>query len=68
MSIYDFTAALGFLDNDAEITPEELYEEVIATMEALQKLQNKHNRKVIHSILLTMMDCADFLGRIEPTC
>lgn len=54
---YDFTAASDFLTDEAGITPEELYGEIV---------ENKRNRKAAHSIWDTLLTCADFIERITP--
>lgn len=63
---YDFTAASDFLTDEAAITPEDLYEEVIEAMATVSALENKRNRKAAHSIWDTLLTCADFIDRITP--
>lgn len=64
MSTYDFTAASEFLTDEAGITPEELYEEIVGAMASVSALENKRNRKATHSIWDTLLTCADFIERI----
>lgn len=66
MSAYDFTAASEFLTDEAGITPEELYEEIVGAMATVSGLENKRNRKAAHSIWNTLLTCADFIERITP--
>lgn len=63
---YDFTAASDFLRNEAQTTPEELYEEIVGAMATVSALENKRNRKAAHSIWDTLLTCADFIERITP--
>lgn len=63
---YDFTAASDFLHNEAQTTPEELYEEIVAAMSTVAALETKRNRKAAHSIWDTLLTCADFIERITP--
>lgn len=63
---YDFTAASEFLTDEAGITPEELYEEIVAAMSTVAALETKRNRKAAHSIWDTLLTCADFVERITP--
>lgn len=63
---YDFTKASDFLQNEVELTPEELYEEIVEAMATVSALENKHNRKATHSIWDTLLTCADFIERIIP--
>ena len=66
MSTYDFTAASEFLTDEAGITPEELYEEIVGAMAIVSALENKRNRKAAYSIWDTLLTCADFIERITP--
>lgn len=61
---YDFTGASKFLSDEACITPEELYEEIVGAMATVSALENKRNRKAVHSIWGTLLTCADFIERI----
>lgn len=63
---YDFTAASDFLTDEAGITPQELYEEIVGAMATVSKLENKRNRKAACSIWDTLLTCADFIERITP--
>lgn len=63
---YDFTAAADFLAEEAGITPEELYDEIVCAMSTVSALENKRNRKAAHSIWDTLLTCADFVERIAP--
>lgn len=63
---YDFTAASEFLTDEAGITPEELYEEIVGAMATVSALENKRNRKATCSIWDTLLTCADFIERITP--
>lgn len=63
---YDFTAASEFLTDEAGITPEELYCDIVDAMATVSKLENKRNRKVAHSIWDTLLTRADFIERITP--
>ena len=63
---YDFIAAEEFLTDEAGITPEELYEEIVGAMATVSALENKRNRKAAHSIWDTLLTCADFIERITP--
>lgn len=63
---YDFTAASDFLQHEAGITPEELYEEIVGAMATVSALKNKRNRKAAHSIWGTLLTCADFIEKITP--
>lgn len=63
---YDFTEASDFLQNEACITPEELYEEIVGAMATVSRLENKRNRKAAHSIWDTLLTCADFIKCITP--
>lgn len=63
---YDFTAASDFLRNEAQTTPEELYEEIVGAMATVSALENKRNRRAAHSIWDTLLTCADFIERITP--
>lgn len=66
MNTYDFTAASNFLTDEAGITPEELYEEIVGAMATVSALENKRNRKAACSIWDTLLTCADFIERITP--
>lgn len=61
---YDFSAASEFLTDEAGITPEELYEEIVGAMATVSKLENKHNQKAAHSIWDTLLTCADMVQRM----
>lgn len=63
---YDFTAASEFLTDEAGITPEGLYEEIVGAMASVSALENKRNRKAARSIWDTLLTCADFIERITP--
>lgn len=63
---YDFTAASEFLADEAGMTPEELYEEIVGAMATVSALENKRNRKAACSIWDTLLTCADFIERITP--
>lgn len=63
---YNFSEASAFLAEEAGITPEELYEKIVGAMATVSTLENKHNRKVAHSIWDTLLTCADFIERITP--
>lgn len=63
---YDFTAASDFLTDEAGMTPEELYEEIVGAMATVSALENKRNRKAACSIWDTLLTCADFIERITP--
>lgn len=64
MSRYDLSEALDFLENEAEMTPDQLYEEIQEAMSEIHSLRNKQNAKKISSIWHTLLTCADFLERI----
>lgn len=63
---YDFREASVFLAEEAGITPEELYEEIVGAMATVSALENKRNRKAAHSIWDALLTCADFIDRITP--
>lgn len=63
---YDFSEASAFLAEEAGITPDELYCEIVEAMATVAALENKRNRKAAHSIWDTLLTCADFVERITP--
>lgn len=63
---YNFSEASAFLAEEAGITPEELYDEIVGAMSMVSTLENKRNRKAAHSIWDTLLTCADFVERIAP--
>ena len=64
MKEYDFAGALDFLQYEADITLEELHEEITAAMSAMAALENKRNRKLTDSVYLTLLTCADFIQQM----
>lgn len=61
---YDFTAASDFLNDEAGITPEELYEEIVDAMATVSALENKRNRKLVSSVWHTLLTCADMVQQM----
>ncbi len=59
MSRYDLTDAADFLI-EADITPEDLYIEILQAMENVDKLRNKRNSEKVSAIWHTLLTCADF--------
>lgn len=62
---YSFKEADDFLRHEAQITPEELYDEITTAMSNLAAIENKRNYKVASSIWETLLTCADFFERIN---
>ena len=63
---YNFSEASAFLAEEAGITPEELYDEIVGAMSMVSTLETKRNRTAAHSIWDTLLTCADFVERIAP--
>ena len=61
MSRYDFTATSDFLELEAGITPNQLYDEIQDAMSDIDSLRNKRNEKKVSAIWHTLLTCADFL-------
>lgn len=63
---YDFTAASEFLQNEIEVTPEQLREEIWTAWCNISDIENKRNHKVVEAIKDALLTCADFIERIRP--
>ncbi|MBD5302379.1 MAG: hypothetical protein HDS16_05210 [Bacteroides sp.] len=63
MNRYDFSAASDFLA-EAQLTPEELYEEIQTALSDIHSLRNKSNKNKVLKIWHTLLTVADFLERI----
>lgn len=64
---YDFTAASDFLQHEAELTPEQLLEEVRGAMCKVQDIEYDNGEsEVSQDIYCTLLTCADFIERIRP--
>lgn len=64
---YDFTAAVDFLENEVETTPEQLLEEVWAAWCNISDIETKRNSKIVSAVKETLMTCADFIECIAQS-
>ena len=57
----EYAAAADFLENEAAMTPQQLYEEVVIAMNDVAAIENKRNHARVNSIWFTLLTCADML-------
>lgn len=66
MTAYDFSDASYFLSEEAGLTPEQLYDDVVNAMNEVSLWGNCDTHASARSVWSTLLTCADFLERIIP--
>ena len=62
---YDFAGASDFLRDEAQTTPEGLYNEVCGALQTALGVSSKNNSVRVQHLIQVLLTCADFLQLIE---